>query len=178
MTTEIGQEIKKVRIEKAMTLKNVAESTGYSISFLSQLERGKSSATLESIKKVAVALEVSPSRFFEEYQEAREVASSDITKNRGRKSGIIYEDLGTNLVNKDFIPMLITLQPGETEGSPIVHAGQEFVFVLEGKLTVQIEGIDHELLPGERIMYVSARPHYWFNYGEHETRFLCVSSGI
>lgn len=54
--------------------------------------------------------------------------------------------------------MLITLQPSETQGSPIVHAGQEFVFVLEGKLAFQIEGIDHELLPGERsCMFLRAR---------------------
>ncbi|MGG0642546.1 XRE family transcriptional regulator [Sporosarcina gallistercoris] len=178
MTTEIGQEIKKVRIEKAMTLKSVSELTGYSISFISQLERGKSSATLESIKKIAIALKVSPSRFFEQYEEAEGMEVSAVTKKRSRNNGVFYEDLGANLLKRDFVPMLVTLQPGETDGSPIVHSGQEFIYVLEGNLTVQLDGRYHELLPGEKIMYISARPHYWFNYGAKETRFLCISSDI
>ena len=46
---EVGSRIKALRKEKNMTLKNIADATGFSISFLSQLERGKSSATLESL---------------------------------------------------------------------------------------------------------------------------------
>ena len=66
MNRSLGQKIKSIRKDKQKTLKQVAEQTGFSISFLSQLERGKSSATLESLKKISVALGVSPGHFFEE----------------------------------------------------------------------------------------------------------------
>ena len=177
MDKNIGQEIKKIRKKQGLTLKTVAESTGYSISFISQLERGKSSATLESIKKIAVALQVNPSRFFEEHPIQAE-GISDVRKNTSMDIGIRYEDLGPNMSFKEFVPMLVTLPSGETEGSPIVHEGQEFVYVLEGKLTVLVGDVYHELLPGEKIMYESTTSHYWFNYGETEARFLCVSTGV
>lgn len=51
MENELGTRIKKLRKANKMTLKTLAEKTDFSISFLSQLERGKSSATLESLKK-------------------------------------------------------------------------------------------------------------------------------
>ena len=52
----LGIKIKEIRTKRRMTLKVLAEMTGFSISFLSQLERGKSSATLESLKKISIAL--------------------------------------------------------------------------------------------------------------------------
>jgi transcriptional regulator with XRE-family HTH domain len=49
----IGEKMKSLRKERKLTLKSLAEQTGVSISFLSQVERGKSSVTLESLKKIA-----------------------------------------------------------------------------------------------------------------------------
>ena len=46
----IGEKMKSLRKERKLTLKSLAEQTGVSISFLSQVERGKSSVTLESLK--------------------------------------------------------------------------------------------------------------------------------
>ena len=48
----IGHILKKLRKERKLTLKDLAEQTGVSISFLSQVERGKSSVTLESLRKI------------------------------------------------------------------------------------------------------------------------------
>ncbi|MDE0583516.1 helix-turn-helix domain-containing protein, partial [Planococcus sp. A6] len=57
----IGTTLKKLRKERKLTLKQLAQETGVSISFLSQVERGKSSVTLESLRKIADALHVDPS---------------------------------------------------------------------------------------------------------------------
>ena len=60
----VGITLKSLRKERKLTLKDLAAETGVSISFLSQVERGKSSVTLESLKKIADALSVNPSVFF------------------------------------------------------------------------------------------------------------------
>ena len=60
----IGVRLKEIRKEKKMTLKDLAEGAGVSISFLSQVERGKSSVTLESLRKISEVLGVNPSTFF------------------------------------------------------------------------------------------------------------------
>ena len=60
----ISSTLKKLRKERKLTLKELAERTDVSISFLSQVERGKSGVTLESLRKIADALNVAPSAFF------------------------------------------------------------------------------------------------------------------
>lgn len=64
MTDIIGAKIKSLRKERKLTLKQIADQTNLSISFLSQVERSKSSITLESLKKISEALGVNPSYFF------------------------------------------------------------------------------------------------------------------
>lgn len=64
MNSNIGFSIKKLRKNKKMTLKDVSEKTNLSISFLSQVERSICSVTLESLRKISEALEVSPTYFF------------------------------------------------------------------------------------------------------------------
>ncbi|MET3574986.1 helix-turn-helix domain-containing protein [Bhargavaea ullalensis] len=174
MTQKLGEQIKAIRKQRKMTLKEVAGATGFSISFLSQLERGVSSATLESLKKIAVALRVSPGHFFDEEQTPGENGS--FMYERIESYGIYYQNLARGRAAPDFMPMRVKLKPGENGGQPITHAGQEFVYVLEGCLTLEAEGGLHELKPGESLFYDAGTPHYWYNRGESDVTFLCVSS--
>ncbi|WP_040227187.1 helix-turn-helix domain-containing protein [Bhargavaea cecembensis] len=174
MTSQLGETIKKLRKERKMTLKDVAGRTGFSISFISQLERGVSSATLESLKKIAVALGVSPGDFFED--ERTEPDNGSYMYERIASYGIHYQNLATGFDAPDFMPMRVRLKPGENGGRPITHAGQEFVYVLEGVLTVELGGSLHELGPGRSLFYDAGGPHYWYNRNSEDAVFLCVGS--
>ncbi|MFS0689257.1 cupin domain-containing protein [Sporosarcina sp. 179-K 8C2 HS] len=175
-TNHLGVKIRKIRSERGMTLKTLADRTGFSISFLSQLERGKSSATLESLKKISLAFGVNPSYFFEE--EETESDQSLIIDQRMDAHHIYYKDLGTMVANRDFAPLFVVLKPGQTEGNLITHKGQEFLYVIEGTLTVRLEDELHELGPTESFMLDSTRPHYWYNYTDSDVKLLCVSSEV
>jgi XRE family transcriptional regulator, regulator of sulfur utilization len=172
----LGKKIKSIRKYKEKTLKQVAEQTGFSISFLSQLERGKSSATLESLKKISVALGVSPGHFFEEETGTPAENGSMVMAERIATYGVHYRNLAPGFSAPDFMPMQVTLEPGQNGGQPITHAGQEFVYVLEGTLTVQICGELAELSPGESFFYDANESHYWYNRSDARTVFLCISS--
>jgi XRE family transcriptional regulator, regulator of sulfur utilization len=67
------------------------------------------------------------------------------------------------------------MKPGQREESLMTHTGQEFIYMLEGQLTVQIKDGVHTLNPGESIMFDSMDPHYWYNYTNEDIRFLCIS---
>ncbi|WP_336824601.1 cupin domain-containing protein [Sporosarcina sp. USHLN248] len=172
----LGNKIKRIRTKRSMTLKELAEKTGFSISFLSQLERGKSSATLESLKKISIAFGVNPSYFFEENESSDDQTNS--FDQRMEEHNIYYKDLGTMVRRRDFAPLLVILKPGQTEGNLITHRGQEFIYVIEGTLTIRLEDEIYTLLPDESIMLDSTRPHYWYNYTEKDVKFLCVSSEV
>ena len=69
MTEKLGEKIKTARLAKKMTLKELAEKTQLSISFLSMVERGLTSAAVVSLKKIAEALDMDLSAFFEKTED-------------------------------------------------------------------------------------------------------------
>ena len=92
MKETLGANIKALRKKNKMTLKTLASKTGFSISFLSQLERGKSSATLESLKKISLALGVNPGYFFDEAdEEERIVRRGALETEQMEKHNIYYK---------------------------------------------------------------------------------------
>lgn len=160
----VGEQLKKIRKEKKMTLKDLAEGAGVSISFLSQVERGKSSVTLESLRKIAEVLDVNPSLFFSDTERPFEDAS------------FYYEDLAVAFPNPDFHPILVTLEPKESDGKPFSHNGHEFVFVVKGTLTLKLDEEEMTLREGQSNYYSSNQSHYWYNYTDEPIQFLVVSS--
>lgn len=174
MENHLGHLIKEKRKERGLTLKEVAEKTGFSISFLSQLERGKSSATLQSLKTISRALQVSPGIFFEEAEKSTDRQEKlDQLVETGQ--AFTYEDLAGAIERPAFNPLRITLQPGDDGGELFTHDGQEFLYVLEGELIVKIESETFVLKPNESMMFDTSRPHYWYNFTDEIVTFLCVN---
>ncbi|TGV29593.1 cupin domain-containing protein, partial [Mesorhizobium sp. M00.F.Ca.ET.186.01.1.1] len=107
---------------------------------------------------------------------------SDRVRRGGQKPALpsgfpfVYEDLSGDLANRLLEPILVTLQPHEDSGTPFVHKGQEFVYVLEGVLTLLIGEEEHDLHPGDSIHMDSTTPHNWLNRTGEVVRFLCVNS--
>lgn len=178
MDLNLGKRLKALRLDKRMTLKQVAEKTDLSISFLSQVERSQCSITLTSLQKVAEALGVGPGYFFP----SDEVQKASITRRGSRKelqfnhSSFIYTSLCGNLPNPVFEPILATLLPGEKKAAPYSHKGQEFGYVLEGSLTIILDQEEHELQPGDSIHIDSTSPHNWFNRTDEPVKVLWVIS--
>ncbi|WP_079504807.1 helix-turn-helix domain-containing protein [Mesobacillus jeotgali] len=160
----IGVRLKEIRKEKNMTLKELAEGAGVSISFLSQVERGKSSVTLESLRKISEVLGVNPSTFFPSNNEPVSGPSFH------------YRDLTQQVPNPDFHPILVTLPANQSDGQPFAHSGHEFVYVIEGTLTLQIGTKMIELQQGESWFFSASETHYWYNHTDQSIRFLLVSS--
>ena len=82
------------------------------------------------------------------------------------------------VAQRDFAPLFVVLKPSRTEGNLITHRGQEFLYVLEGKLRIQLEEQLIELQPAESYMIDSTKPHYWYNYTDSDVKLLCVSSEV
>lgn len=178
MDQTIGEKMKALRKERKLTLKDIAEKTSLSISFLSQIERMKSSMTLESLKKISEVLQVNPSYFFsstddlEQPTVIRKIDSEeDLVVNQ-----FIYKDLSGNHPNLGFSPLLVILKVGENKGSQFTHRGKEFLYVLEGELTVQIKDEEYKLHEHDSMIIDASRPHYWLNVTDKPVKFLCVSS--
>ena len=164
----LGEYLREQRSTAQMSSRQLAEQAGVSNPYLSQVERGKSGVTLESLRKIADALNVAPSAFFSGSTEQDDWA--------GRLELFHYKDLSEGIQEADFSPILVTLQPGENKGSAFSHNGYEFLFVTEGVLTVEVDGEQFELPPQQSTMFDARKKHYWFNLTDQPVRFLVVSS--
>lgn len=177
----IGGRLKSLRKSKKMTLKQISEKTDLSISFLSQVEHSKCSITLESLMKISEALDVNPSFFFSNKEESDLNNKIAIHKQHSlqedmKVSNFTYKDLSGNFPNQTFLPTIVTLQPRNEGGRALAHNGQEFIFVLEGTLTVIFENSEVALQKGESLHMESTTPHNWLNKTNEAVKFLYVSS--
>ncbi|WP_045518902.1 helix-turn-helix domain-containing protein [Neobacillus niacini] len=177
MNDLIGVKIKSLRKERKLTLKQIADQTSLSISFLSQVERSKSSITLETLKKISEALGVNPSYFFSESDKKSATnVMRNVIKTNTLQSQFFYRDLAGNIENPLFNPILVILNPGAKREDSYSHSGQEFLYVLEGKLTILIEKEEQDLNPFDCIFLDSTTPHNWINKTDSIVKFLCISS--
>lgn len=178
MKEELGHRIKLLRKSKNFTLKEVSEKTGLSISFLSQLENAKTSATLESLKKISDAMNVSPGVFFSERNQEQEslIMRNTLDMKCSIDNAFIYRDLTGKMENPLFLPIVVILNPGENQGNNFSHMGQEFLYVLEGTLTVLLNEEEIILNPFDSIFFNAENLHYWLNQSTMPVKFLYVSA--
>lgn len=180
MNKDVGELIKQKRTEKKMTLKDVSEATELSIGYLSQLERGLSSIAIDTLKKVAKALDVDMNYFVDHPKcKAKTILRSYEREVLRIEGNSIIEYTMTNMADTaDLFPKLVEILPQkeieESESYP--HAGEEFVYILEGILTITIEDEVMDLYPGDSAHYKSTRSHNWGNQTNKTVKFITVNT--
>jgi transcriptional regulator with XRE-family HTH domain len=161
---EVGTTIRRLRRELGLTLRDVGRATGFSISFLSLVERGRSSISLTSLHTLAVALGVDMRVFFPSQPEP--VTRAHVSRRTGDtrlpvRGAHAYRLLGATGFDRALEPLLVTIAPGES-GDPrddYAHEGEEFAYVLSGALVFTVDGVEHRLEAGDAIHYQSTVPH-------------------
>lgn len=180
MNKDIGAKIKQLRTQKQMTLKYMSEQTNLSIGFLSQLERGLTSVATDSLAKIADVLEVELTYFFMRPKERKRRVLRSYEKEVFDISNLmfIHYHLSASLKDKQLLPRLIEILPNKTEEEicSYIHEGEEFVYVLEGVLTVFLGDEQIDMYPGDSIHYNSEKnKHNWANYTNKLVKILVVS---
>lgn len=176
----IGMEIKKLRTEKGITLKELSEKSELSVGFLSQLERGLTTIAVDSLEKLADILEVHLTHFFDYPLKRKDMVLRSYEQELmdSVEGGFIKYSLSTNLENKQLFPRLIEILPQKKDEEILSykHKGEEFIYVLEGILTVYINGKRHEVYPGDSVHMDSNIAHNWANYTNKKVKLIAVNT--
>ncbi len=179
----VGERIKALRESKGLSLKDVAESTGFSAALLSQMENHLISPSLGTMTKLACAFGVKVGNLLgEAHEEPFSIVRKDERKQVSRfaskdgvKYGYVYEALGFEKKDRRMEPFIVTLEPATVKASKTsVHDGEEFIFVLEGEMEVVLGNYTDVLYPGDSIYYDSTIPHRVQCHQEKVTRILAV----
>ena len=170
----VGARIRARRLDRRMRLQQLAERTGLSIGFISQIERGISSPSLAALTHLADALDVSLAQLFDAPRAA--AAPGEIvvrTGTRGKltawRSGI-YKQLLTADTPSRFSFYLMTMEPASGSGSELyAHDGEEAGLVMQGKLRLSVEDRTWTLARGDSFHFSSERPHRFENASRGKT---------
>jgi len=179
----VGERIKELRERKGLSLKEVADLTGFSTALLSQMENHLVSPSLGTIVKLARALSVKVGDFLGETEgepftivrkDERKMVSRFASK-EGVKYGYSYESLGFDKKDRHMEPFIVKLEPATVKAAKTsVHEGEEFIFVLEGEMEVILGNHTDILYPGDSIYYDSTIPHKVQCHQAKVTRILAV----
>ncbi|WP_218668921.1 XRE family transcriptional regulator [Variovorax sp. KK3] len=143
-----------------MTLEDLARDSGLTRSYLSKVERGMSTPSIESALNIAKALGVTVDRLFGQQSE-----QDPITIVRG--NGSIGGDAATHLslvagLQTDRVMRAFIVHPGKTQRRGRImshHEGEELLFVLTGEIAMQIGARNEHLKPGDCVQFDSTIPH-------------------
>jgi len=174
-----GARIRSLRKLKGLTLVQLAQRTGLSHGYLSQIERGISQPSIASLVEIAQALGVTMQWLFSEPQEGKEsngpCIDERLVKQHQRieiqyKDGII-DQLLTPRSNNNLEVIYSSYPPG-TESEPYSHKGHEAVLVLQGSLEVEVGDARYVLEEGDCLSFTSSEPHAHRNLSEGDTTAL------
>ncbi|MCX5826894.1 MAG: cupin domain-containing protein [Deltaproteobacteria bacterium] len=165
----IGNKIKELRERRQLTLQDLAAKTGLPKSVLSEIEEDEIVPPVASLLKLAKALGTSMSHFFQEEApvkisvtrsgERKKIKSRPHHRHEGEIS-YIYESLETKNPEKQMEPLLVEFLPMETGDMVFTsHEGEEFVFLIEGRLEFRTNDRVEILSPGDTIYFESYVNH-------------------
>ena len=176
----VGGIVQALRTGRGLSLRTLAARSGFSPSFISQVEHGQASPSIASLEKIAGALGVTLSEFFAHERagtSAPDVAIVRATDRPELTSGwsrATLEALGPTGASGTMEPMMLTLEPEGRSGDRAAHGGHEFAIVWDGDVRLTLADTEHRLTAGDAVTFRSAMPNRWENVGPTSARVLIV----
>ena len=175
---ELGERLRAIRVLRRRTLKDVATAAGVSESFVSQVERGRTSASVATLQRLSAALGIEVSDLF-----AADGLPRPRVLRREARQPVAWGELGRKslLTPKPFHSLEVVaaeFAPGGSTGDePYTHGdSEELLLVLSGRVHVQLGTEVYDLRTGDSVHYRSSTPHRVSNPGDESAEVLFVIS--
>lgn len=174
----VGVNIKRLRQEKKVSLRTIARQLKISASFLSQIETGKASPSLVTLKNIADALNTTVGNLIGEGQKVTSnpvVTEKEMLRRDFALKGVSIYLLTVTDPNKQMEPLLFRFDEGaDSGGSPHTHFGQEFATVIKGAIEITLNKNVYFLKKGDSIYFNSSIPHAVKNVGKGKAEAIWV----
>lgn len=168
----VGAKIKTCRSEKALSLEQVANETGFAVDYLRGIEDGTVTPPVGALLQIARALQIDSTSLIK----AQESSFNDRVKAYTKRTeNYAYETLTPGAENKHLKAFRVTIEAGrDHEGVGYRHEGEEFNYVLRG--TVQVTVGDHvnTLQAEESLSFNSSIKHQLKNIGDETAELIVV----
>jgi len=179
----IGKKLKELRKSKGISLTELAETSGVQIATLSRIEHMKMTGTIESHMSIAKALEVDITQLYTDIVKKEDKVDVQTSKSEtdvfvhSDKSS--YEILTPKILSKKMMPILLKIEPeGKTNKEKNPIGTEKFVFVLEGRIDLSIDGTAYSLTKGNTLYFDASSEYCFTNKGKSTAKILCVSTPV
>ncbi len=139
MSTNIGEYVKKIRTEQNLTLKELSEKSGLSVSFLSQFERGISTISVDALLELAEALSIDSREIIMESLATSQPKDDYVLRSYSRHTpqisakNQIQTDLSAFGYDKKMLARMYTLLPGESEEGASCYSRRRRIYLRSGR---------------------------------------------
>jgi transcriptional regulator with XRE-family HTH domain len=172
LSSDLGASLRARRKKLGLTLQGVADAAGLTAGFISQVERGITAPSLASLVSVAEVLKTPLNTFLQQPRQDN-TATHEISRAAYSVAGaeVLYERLSTSFDGSQMHSVIVHEPPG-FRGEPISHRGEEMFYLIDGEITVEIEGEVTVLRKGDSIHFDSSRIHSTWNHGANTASIL------
>ncbi len=170
----IGPRFRKLRLQRGESLATVANAVGVSIGFLSNLERSQSGASIGIMRKLAQYYGLNILDLFHPIDVSGPLVRPEDRKSLEGGPGVRMELLASGKITME--PHLFRVAPGAGSGDAYAHEGEEFLYLILGKLDIELSGEKYQLRAGDSFYFNSRAEHRWSNPGSCETLILWINT--
>jgi transcriptional regulator with XRE-family HTH domain len=159
---KIGSHIRRLRLQQRRTQQEIATAAGFTKSLLSKIESNSVTPPVATLVKIARALGTSVSALLEEGVDSGAVHTTKTQATKGvvkTERGYWIYPFATHRKAKRMQPFLMVAKKGEVKEHHLSHDGEEFIYVLEGRMKVQVGHAEYTLAAGDSLYFSSADDH-------------------
>ncbi|MEZ5722918.1 MAG: cupin domain-containing protein [Paracoccaceae bacterium] len=171
MSSTLGKKLRECRKQASLTLKEVADEAGFSTGFISQVERDISVPSLSSLRAIAGVLGQPISVFLEQPSSADATRATERVSFRVGDGALSYERISARFAGSTLRSVVVHEPPGH-RNEPVSHEGEELFFILDGELTVEVEGVPTVLTRGDSTHFDSRKVHSTWNHTSQTASLL------
>ncbi len=169
-----GPRFRKLRLQRGESLATVARAIGVSVGFLSNLERSHSGASVGIMRKLTQYYGLNILDLFSPMDAPGPLVRPSERKNLEGGTGVRMELLAAGNVTME--PHLFRVAAGAGSGEPYAHEGEEFLYILSGRLNIFLGEEEFKLRAGDSFYFTSSTPHHWSNPGKSEASILWINT--
>jgi len=159
---KIGEKLKELRLQKKLSLEQLAKKVGLTRSFISQIEKDKNSPSISSLIKILAALNVKMTDFFQSIEKTKGVVlkKGQMKLFYDKESKTKLASLSSGFDNPQIEPFYVEMDTGGYS-ELLSSQGQTFCYILTGTIQLTLGKEAHILKAGDSIYFDSSVPHRW-----------------
>ena len=178
----MGATLRRARLAKGLTLRDLSGKSGLSQAFLSRLERGHASTSIANLIRITGIIGIGVGDLFEAGGPPAATAGYVVARAADRQpqaiatTGYSYHPLVTGWDGPRVDAFILTFPRHNRADVMTAHEGEEMVYVLQGSIVFRLGGDEIPLGVGDSIYFKSDIPHMGRNVGEQDAKVLMVAS--